>query len=227
MKQENVSLQAHNFLPELQTKNNFPMTVLLPEANGNWAGHVIPSSGHSSGCNSKIRFLEQSGESFARGLHVVISSMQDRTSMYSNVVVRLRHENGHAVEKIVDSAFWYLDIMAKRKALHKEIAEFEKLPQGWDGDGGHAPAKQDIENALSIISDIPLMGMYSIRSMVSGDGDVGFEWGVDMDLEIGFSKGRISYYGYTPQGERIGDTLDYNGTMPVELERLLNAVFPN
>lgn len=118
-------------------------------------------------------------------------------------------------------------IRAKQDAIRAEILEYANLLPDFDGNGGCRPRSKDIFHAKSLVWHIPLAGLNTVRTMTDGGGDVGFEWGRDIDLEIGFMDGNISFYGYTPKGKRIGGTQPYNNVVPEELLQLLKAIFPD
>ena len=111
--------------------------------------------------------------------------------------------------------------------MRAEILEFKDLPDDFDGYDGHAPAQGDMDNAISFIPYIPDAGIDGVKTLVDGGGDVGFEWGRDMELEIGFMDGKIFFYGDMPDGEDIDGTYIYDGTVPDKLKRLLSAIFPD
>ena len=115
------------------------------------------------------------------------------------------------------------------KVLHHiyELLNSLELLDDWDGDDGHAPAEQDVWNAIKFLKHIPPLGIISAGVMIIGDGDVGFDWGKSgRCLEVGFSDGEISFYGKTPGGERLkGTEVFKNGTIPAKLQSLLDANF--
>ena len=114
---------------------------------------------------------------------------------------------------------------AKRCLLALEIKSYANLPPDWDCDGGHAPLKKDIANAVHFLrslrsGDIP-------RPMVAGDGDVGFIWKTKSSyLEVGFcDDGQISFYGKTSGGHEDGGDHDYaNKGIPKKLWKLLESI---
>lgn len=120
---------------------------------------------------------------------------------------------------------------AKKKSIEKDAAHAKreairtKILGYADFKFGRAPDLKDIYNARHFVRLIPIAGISTVRTMTDGGGDVGFEWGRELDLEIGFMDGNISFYGYTREGERIGDTQSYDSTVPAELDRLLSAIF--
>ena len=98
---------------------------------------------------------------------------------------------------------------AQRRLLAQEIESYANLEPDWDCNNGRAPAREDIDNAVSFLrllrgGDIP-------RPMVAGDGDVGFIWETESSyLEVGFcDKGQISFYGKAPDGEEAGGDNDF------------------
>ena len=115
----------------------------------------------------------------------------------------------------------------KREAMRAEFLEFKNFPDDWDGYDGHAPAQREIDYAISLIPHIPDAGIDGAKTMVDGGGDVGFEWGRELKLEIGFLDGKLSFFGDTPDGEDISGTYIYDGTVPDDLKRLLSAIFPD
>ena len=79
----------------------------------------------------------------------------------------------------------------ERKEIFNTIRSFADLPPGWDGEDGVAPSKSDIDNALDFISKISLDFMKP-KSMIAGDGDVGFTWRKNDDyIEVGFPTGNF------------------------------------
>ena len=115
----------------------------------------------------------------------------------------------------------------KREAMRVKILGYLDVPDGFDGYGGHAPAQREVDYAISFIPYIPDAGIDGVKTMVDGGGDVGFEWGRKLKLEIGFMDGEISFYGDMPDGERLGGDQVYDGTVPDKLKRLLSAIFPD
>lgn len=97
----------------------------------------------------------------------------------------------------------------RRCLLEREITSYAQLECDWDCDGGHAPARVDIDNALAFLRSLP--GGDIPRPMVAGDGDVGFIWKTESSyLEVGFcDKGQISFYGKTASGEKAGGDNDF------------------
>ena len=108
-----------------------------------------------------------------------------------------------------------------------ELLNSLELLNDWDGDDGHAPAEQDVWNAIKFLKHIPPHGIISAGVMIIGDGDVGFDWAKSgRCLEVGFRNAKISFYGKTPDGERLKGTEDFkDGVVPVKLQSLMNANF--
>ena len=118
--------------------------------------------------------------------------------------------------------------LSRIKSRHcRDLCQSLTLPDGWDGDGGQAPIKQDVDNAVNFLDHIPRRGIMLARVMIAGDGDVGFDWGKSgRCLEVGFSDGEISFYGKTPGGERLkGTEVFKKGVVPAKLQSLLDANF--
>ena len=111
-----------------------------------------------------------------------------------------------------------------RRDLWQSLA----LPDDWDGDDGYAPAKQDVWNAIKFLEHIPSLGIISADVMIIGDGDVGFDWDKSgRCLEVGFRNAKISFYGQTPDEKELKGTEDFkDGVVPVKLQSLMNANFP-
>ena len=123
-----------------------------------------------------------------------------------------------------DSANVVLDKLTRH---FDELTNSLKLPNDWDGDDGHAPAKQDVWNALTFLVRIPSLGIISAEVMVIGDGEVNFDWDKSgICLEVGFSDGEISFYGETPDGKEFTGTEAFiKGTVPAQLQHLINTNF--
>ena len=117
------------------------------------------------------------------------------------------------------------EVATKRQELRETILSFAELPDDFDGYNGHAPDKRDIENALLLLPHIPDAGILSVSPMVAGDGDVGYEWCEGPNIEIGFTHGEISFFGYTPEGERLNSDEPFTGEVPAKLQKLLSALF--
>lgn len=114
---------------------------------------------------------------------------------------------------------------AQRRALAAEIQSYADLPPDWDCDGGRAPARTDIDNAVAFLQSLP--GGDLPRPMVAGDGDVGFTWRTpDAYLEVGFcDRGQISFYGKAPDGEKEwGDHNYAREGVPDNLWKLLERI---
>jgi hypothetical protein len=83
-----------------------------------------------------------------------------------------------------------------RSVLSNQIMAYGHLPEDWDGEGGVAPSKEAVDDALAFMELLPLSGKLP-KSMVSGDGEVGFYWKTDsayIDVSF-FGDGKIVYYG--------------------------------
>ena len=108
-----------------------------------------------------------------------------------------------------------------------ELLDSLELPNDWDGDDGHAPAKEDVWNAIKFLKHIPLPGIISAEVMIIGDGEVNFDWDKSgICLEVGFSDGEISFYGETPDGKEFTGTEAFiKGTVPAQLQHLINTNF--
>lgn len=127
----------------------------------------------------------------------------------------------YELQKIIHA----MQINMKKLEMQIKLRECTDLPDGWDGDGGHAPARQDIDNAVAFIKHIPDSGILSAELMVAGDGDVGFEWNIGKShLEIGFYKSEISFYGRTENGLKSGGDEVFRGDCPTELKKLMNII---
>ena len=113
----------------------------------------------------------------------------------------------------------------KRFEIGEQLRRYADLHDDWDGYGGHAPTRQDIENAVWFIPHIPKGALFSAQLMVAGDGDVGFFWKQkDRYLEVGFLDGTISFYGETPDGEEISGGENFNGAaFPGALADFMNS----
>ena len=112
-----------------------------------------------------------------------------------------------------------------RLLLAREIKSYAQLKPDWDGYGGHAPARVDIDNAVDFL--MSLRGGDIPRPMVAGDGDVGFTWRTESAyLEIGFcDEGQISFYGKTPDGGKAGGDNDYaKEGVSAKLRELLESI---
>lgn len=113
----------------------------------------------------------------------------------------------------------------EREKVSSELLECTKLEDDWDGHGGHAPALIDVVNAVSFIRHLPDDAMAKVQVMVSGDGDVGFEWGRNIDLEIGFRNEHISFCGDHPEGATGKGNSLYACRVPHLLQQLLDEFF--
>ena len=112
-----------------------------------------------------------------------------------------------------------------RLPLAREIESYAKLEPDWDGHGGRAPARADIDNAVDFL--MSLRGGDIPRPMVAGDGDVGFTWRTESAyLEIGFcDEGQISFYGKAPDGgEAWGDNDYAKDGVSAKLRELLESI---
>ena len=118
-----------------------------------------------------------------------------------------------------------VDRETPRRRLVQEIQSYGNLQTDWDGDGGRAPLKKDINNAVAFLQslqdgDIP-------EPMVAGDGDVGFVWETESSyLEVGFcDNGQISFFGKMPDGRKGRGDHDFAKTgVPGKLRELLEKI---
>ena len=116
--------------------------------------------------------------------------------------------------------------LIKQFEVSENLTRYADLPIDWDGDGGHAPDRKDIENAIRFIPHIPDHALLSAELMVAGDGDVGFRWRTaNSFLEIGFSDGDISFYGEILSGETGKGEEVFANTVPENLRTLMQSVF--
>jgi hypothetical protein len=98
----------------------------------------------------------------------------------------------------------------QRSVLSSAIMAYRHLPQDWDGEGGVAPLKGAIDDALAFIDLLPLTAKLP-KPMVSGDGEVGFYWKTgDGYIDVGFfGDGKITYY-----GRAVREGLEAEGANP-------------
>lgn len=118
--------------------------------------------------------------------------------------------------------------LSRIKSRHcRDLCQSLTLPDGWNGDGGQAPIKQDVDNAVNFLDHIPRRGIMLARVMIAGDGDVGFDWGKNgICLEVGFCDEEISFYGETPDGKEFMGTEPFiKGMIPAQLQYLMSANF--
>lgn len=116
----------------------------------------------------------------------------------------------------------------KRESVRAKIAGFAGLPDNFDGNGGRAAARKDIDNALSFIPHLPPEAVETARVMYAGEGDIMLDWKrPPRCLEIGFVGGEISFFGDMPNGEQLGGDAAYakGGVVPADLRRLISALF--
>ena len=99
------------------------------------------------------------------------------------------------------------------------------LSAGWDGEGGRVPTKQDVDNAINFLDYIPPRGIMSVRVVIAGDGEVGFDWRESGTcLEVGFNDGEISFFAQINENE-FGADMDFKNSIPEELKFLMSACF--
>lgn len=86
--------------------------------------------------------------------------------------------------------------------IKNELRRYTNLPNGWDGEGGVAPPKRAVLEAITFLDLLP-PNMQLPKPMVEGDGEVALYWkGEDRYLEIGFKgDGSVDYYG---EDEELG-----------------------
>lgn len=114
-----------------------------------------------------------------------------------------------------------------KSELRAELLGYADMPDDWDGDGGHAPDRADIENAVRFMEQVHPNALLYAELMVAGDGDVGFDWNTKTgEIEVGFRRGNVSFYGKTATGEEFRGDEKFDGNVPEKLRALINAVFP-
>jgi hypothetical protein len=115
----------------------------------------------------------------------------------------------------------------QRSILASEIMAYRHLPHDWDGEGGAAPSKDALADALTFIDLLPLRAKVP-KPTVSGEGEVGFYWKTsDAYVDVGFlGDGRITYYGRAAgEGLEAGDSRPFSrNSLPKDLLEIINRV---
>ena len=155
--------------------------------------------------------------------------MPDSSGMHSNIVV------GTESPTVVSPPFAHVVLLtesvkflydAVKGGMRRKLEGCVNLSVNWDGNGGHAPAKADIGNAIQFMDSIPAEYIFSAGLMVAGDGDVGFEWDMkDRCLEIGFCDGNISFYGKMPPEREVKGDFRFVGGAPENLAEFMEIFF--
>ena len=91
-----------------------------------------------------------------------------------------------------------------RDALRDEAHRYQRLQDGWDGDGSTKPGEASIEAALSFIDRLPA-GLTLPGIMLSSEGEVGFYWQLPSGYaDISFdSAGAASFYSRPAVGAEV------------------------
>jgi hypothetical protein len=112
-----------------------------------------------------------------------------------------------------------------RSILSSEIMAYRHLPDDWDGEGGLAPSKEAIDDALAFIDLLPLRAKLP-KPTVSGDGEVGFYWKTGNGyINVSFfGDGQIIYYGHAVSNDmEVGGVKPYNRTsLPKDLLEMVD-----
>lgn len=118
---------------------------------------------------------------------------------------------------------------AQRKSeLINELMRYEMLPRDWDGEGGLAPTRETIRNAISFLDglapDISLP-----KTMVEGDGEAALYWeSANGYLEVGFKDKSIAFWGivHTSRGpiEIEGEQAYDKNRLPVDIFELVRGI---
>jgi hypothetical protein len=85
-------------------------------------------------------------------------------------------------------------LVSERSELASEIMASRHLHKNWDGEGGMAPSKEAMSDALAFLELLPLNAKLP-KTTISGDGEVGLYWKTPGGyIDIGFlGDGRIRY----------------------------------
>ena len=118
-----------------------------------------------------------------------------------------------------------MDIEIKKRQDKEKLLQSVNLKDGWDGENGRAPYKQDVDNAIKFMDHIPSHGLASSRVYIAGDGEVGFDWReIGLCLEITFNDNDISFFAEI-NGVEYGSYMNFNDGFPVELKALMDVCF--
>jgi hypothetical protein len=113
----------------------------------------------------------------------------------------------------------------ERVALSSKIMAYQQLPDDWDGEGGVAPSKEAIDDALAFIDLLPLNAKLP-KPTVSGDGEVGFYWKTGNGyINVSFfGDGQITYYGHAESNDmEVGGVKPFNRTsLPKDLLEIVD-----
>ena len=101
-----------------------------------------------------------------------------------------------------------------------------KLKEGWDGEGGRAPYKRDVKNAIVFMKYLPYEGIRKARVAIAGDGAVGFDWRYDnIVFEAEFNDGDIAYFAKMKDGSERGGEYKFEGQATNDLLELIEMHF--
>ena len=106
-----------------------------------------------------------------------------------------------------------------------EMLSYLDLHHGWDGIGSLAPESEVIVSALRFLMQVPADAK-SPSATVSVDGEVGWYWREpDCFISVLFLQNKqFAYYARLHNKELLGNSIQFKGTIPADLLRVILAV---